>query len=117
MNVLKVVTTALIMLSVKIFMEDTVVNVRLDMKDMERLVHVCYLAQNNTCTNRLVFHSSYVYDYDYSVSREVIIGTSVTIGLVLVGILLLLISIGSVKIGRHIKLFLQLKANLKQRQE
>ena len=89
-------------------------NVTQDLKEMERIVHVRYPAQNNTYTNRLILRSSYVYDYDYSVSREVIIGTSVTVGLVLVGILLLLISIG---IGRHIKLFLQLKANLKQHQE
>lgn len=51
MNVLKAVTTALSMLSVKIFLEDTVVNVRQDMKEMERLVHVCYPAQNNTYTD------------------------------------------------------------------
>ena len=117
MNVLKVIITALSMLSVKFFMEDTIVNVTQDLKEMERIVHVCYPAQIIIITNRLTLRSSYVYDYDYSVSREVIIGTSVTIGLVLVGILLLLISIGSIKIGRHIKLFLKLKANLKQRQE
>ena len=51
----------------------------------------------------------------YLVSREVIIGTSVTAGLLLGGIFLLLITTGSVKIGRRFRTFVQQKA--KQRRE
>ena len=73
MNVPKAVTTALRMLSVQIFLEDTVVNVTQDLKEMERLVHVSYpfnLKIIDTQIDLLCQCSSYVYNCDHSCSLQ-----------------------------------------------
>ena len=55
--------------------------------------------------------------FSYLVSKEIIVGTSVTAGLLLVGLFLLLIITGSIKIGtcRRLRVFVQ--QNLPQHQE
>ena len=44
---------------------------------------------------------------NFSVSKKIIIGTSITAGLLIAGILFVLIVTGSVKVGRHLKKFVR----------
>ena len=53
-------------------------------------------------------------NFDCTVSKEVIIGTSVTAGLLLAGLFLLLIITGSIKIGKRLRTFVQLKSTQHQ---
>ena len=48
------------------------------------------------------------YDYiNFTVSKNIIIGTSIAAGLLIAGILFVLIITGSVKLGRHLKKFVR----------
>ena len=44
---------------------------------------------------------------DFTVSKNIIIGTSIAAGLLIAGILFVLIITGSVKLGRHLKRFVR----------
>ena len=44
---------------------------------------------------------------NFSVSKKIIMGTSITAGLLIAGILFVLIITGSVKLGRHLKKFVR----------